>query len=90
MTSAEETRRSALGQDVAQGLLGELERQRPAGELREGEHAVEQALELAHVAAHLLGEEEGHVVGQRLAARLGLAAQDDDLRSPAPVAGCRR
>jgi hypothetical protein len=43
---------------------------------RVGQHLAQRAFELAHVGAHVLGDEEGHVLGHRRALGLGLADQD--------------
>ena len=68
-----------LGQDVAQRVLGEIERDVPAAEGGEGDHPIQQALELADVRLDVVGDEQRDVVGQMDVLRLRLAAQDRHL-----------
>src|SRR6185369_1105059 len=48
-------------EDVAQGFLGEVERELARVETREGEHLLQRAFELAHVRPDVLGDEKGDV-----------------------------
>ena len=63
---------AAAPQQVAQGLLGELHGDRAAGEVG-ARPRVERALEVAHVAVHLLGQER-HLVRHQDAALWALAS----------------
>ena len=63
-------------QQVAQGFLGELGGDGAPGEVGAGRQRIERTLQIAHVAAHLLGQQEGHVVGNLRAALMGLGQHD--------------
>jgi len=66
-------------EEVAQGLLGEGKVDVAAGEAREGDEPDEASLEFADVRLHLARDEEGDVLGELHALRLGLLAQDRHL-----------
>src|SRR5690606_30519381 len=61
---------------VAEGFLGELHGHRAAEQPGLGGQLVDRAFQLAHVAAHLLGDQLGHLVRDRGAALARLAEHD--------------
>ena len=65
-------------QQVAQRFAHQLDVDGAAAETRVGEDVLQRAFEFAHVGAHVLGDEEGDVLGQLLALGLRLVHQDGD------------
>ena len=63
-------------ENVAQRLLGEVERQLAPGKAGKGEHFLQCSLKLAYVRADVLGDEEGDFLGH--GDRLGFGLLQDD------------